>query len=160
MTESRDVVQILTDDHRAIVELASRLESADDPTVVKDLFLHVVERLAAHEAAEQQVLFPAVRASSPAGAEDAHVRLDEHDEINGLLVEMRALPPDGLAFAKRASALCLDIQNHFQAEEDVLFPRLVAAMTPIELHRLGGEVVRVMEHAPAFPAEPVKARLL
>jgi hemerythrin superfamily protein len=160
MTESHDVIQLLTEDHRAIVGLAERLDAAEDPTVVKDLFLHVVERLAAHEAAETQVLFPAVRASSPAGAGEATSRMNEHDEINELLAEMRSLPPDGLAFAKRASALLLDIQNHFQAEEDDLFPRLTAAMQPIELFRLGAEVHRVMEHAPAFPAEPPKARLL
>ncbi len=159
MTESHDVIQLLTEDHRDIVALAERLDAAEDPTVVKALFLHVVERLAAHEAAEQQVLFPAARATSPVGAGEATSRMNEHDEINELLVEMRSLPPDGLAFAKRASALLLDVQNHFQAEEDDLFPRLVAAMQTRELFRLGAEVTRVMEHAPAFPTEPPRARL-
>ena len=160
MTETRDVIQLLTEDHRAIIDLAERLDAALDPAVVRELFLHVVERLAAHEAAEQQVLFPAVRTSSPAGGNEASRRLSEHDEINELLAEMRCLPPDGFAFAKRSSALLLDIQNHFQAEETELFPRLSAGMKPIELFRLGAEVARVMEHAPAFPAEPPRARLL
>jgi hemerythrin superfamily protein len=160
MAERRDVIEVLTEDHRVITRLAEQLEEADKPAEVRDLFLHMVEKLAAHEAAEQQVLFPAVRALLPASSDEARTRLSEHEEINELLVEMRSLRPDGLAFAKRASALVLDIQGHFQAEEEVLFPRLVAAIAKADLIELADKVTEVMEHSPAFPAEPQRARLL
>jgi hemerythrin superfamily protein len=153
MAEPCDVIELLTRDHAAINQLAEQLDASESPAEIRELFLRVVERLAAHEAAEQEVLFPAVHQAVPVADAEASTRSSEHEEINELLGEMRALRPDGLAFAKRASALLLDIQGHFQAEEDTLFPRLAATLPRSALLALAVRVETVMEHAPAWPAE-------
>jgi hemerythrin superfamily protein len=147
MTESPDVVDLLTADHRAIAALLDELEVAEDPTEIRRLYLQIASELSAHEAAEQQVVFPAL-----AGAEGEPDRVGEHEEINALLEEMRTLAPSGFAFTKRADALVLDIRAHFECEEDYVFPRLRATFSPVRLAELAEEAARAEAGAPAFPA--------
>lgn len=146
MTESPDVVDLLTADHRAIGELLDELDVAEDPTDIRRLFLQVASALSAHEAAEQQVVFPAL-----AGAEGEPDRVGEHEEINALLEEMRSLAPSGFAFTKRADALALDIRAHFECEEDYVFPRLRAMFSADRLTELAEETAQAKAAAPAFP---------
>ncbi|HEX4983349.1 MAG TPA: hemerythrin domain-containing protein, partial [Ilumatobacteraceae bacterium] len=62
MTNQIDVIDLLLSDHRLIDGLAEQLDAADDPVEIRRLFLRIVEELAAHEAVEQEVVFPAFRA--------------------------------------------------------------------------------------------------
>lgn len=151
MSEPRDIIDLLTEDHRTIGQLARQLEDTEQPADIRDLYLKLVEDLAAHEAAEQVVVFPAVRASLPDVESEAHARLGEHEEINELLAEMQTLAPAGLAFRKRASALLLDLQRHFETEEESLFPRLRAALPADRLVAMAGAAADAKANAPAFP---------
>ena len=148
-----DVIELLEADHRLIAQLVMQLEAAVDPAEIRTLFLRVGQELAAHEAAEQQVLFPAFgRALAAAGDNTVDRRTGEHEEMNELLAEMRILTPDGFGFAKRASALLLEVNSHFQFEEETVFTRMRAALTPSELAELAARASTVKTHAPAFPA--------
>lgn len=152
MSAPRDVIDLLTQDHRTIDELARQLEDSEQPADVRDLYLRLVEELAAHEAAEQLVVFPALRAAVPEAEDDAHARMGEHEEINDLLAEMQTLAPAGLAFRKRASAVLLDLQRHFAVEEESLFPRLQVVLPAERLVALAAAAADAKANAPAFPA--------
>ena len=92
MTDQVDGIELLLHDHRMIDRLAEQLDATDDPAEIRHLFLRIVEELAAHEAAEQEVVFPAFRAKFDAA--DDHTlanRMGEHEEMNELLAEMRSL---------------------------------------------------------------------
>ena len=152
MTDHVDGIELLLHDHRKIDGLAGQLDATDDPAEIRRLFLRIVEELAAHEAAEQQVVFPAFRAKLDTG--DDHVladRMGEHEEMNQLLTEMRSLTPDCFGFAKRGSALLLDIKGHFLREEETVFARMRAALSADELSELGSRILDVKRHSPAFP---------
>ncbi len=151
MSVQRDVIDLLTTDHQTIGELARQLEDSEQPADVRDLYMQLVEDLAAHETAEQLVVFPALRAALPDAETEAHARMGEHEEINDLLAEMQTLSPAGLAFRKRASALLLDLQHHFENEEESLFPRLRAALPPDRLVALASAAMVAKANAPAFP---------
>lgn len=151
MSAPRDVIDLLTQDHRTIDELARQLEDSEQPADLRDLYLRLVEELAAHEAAEQLVVFPAVRAAIPEAETDAHARLGEHEEINELLAEMQTLAPAGMAFRKRASAVLLDLQRHFAVEEESLFPRLRTALPAERLVAMAAAAADAKANAPAFP---------
>ncbi len=154
MTNPIDVIDLLERDHRRIDALAEDLENADDPTDVRRLFLTIVEELAAHEAAEQKVLFPAFR-TMVAATDDttlAH-RMGEHEELNGLLAEMRSLAPKGFAFTKRGSALMLEVKAHFMLEEESVFAPMRETMSAEDLGELGRRALEVKQQSPAFPDE-------
>ena len=144
-------------DHRLIDELAEQLDDADDPAEIRRLFLRIVEELSAHEAAEQEVVFPAFRAMLETADDDtlAH-RMGEHEELNELLAEMRSLAPDGFGFIKRGSALLLEIKGHFLLEEESVFAPMRAALSADELAELGSRAIAVKQHSPAFPDDHPK----
>lgn len=147
-----DVIELLEHDHRLIRQLIEQLEESDDPTATRSLFAQVGHDLAVHEAIEQQVLFPAFAVALAANGDTTlDRRMGEHDEMNELLAEMRTLSPDGFGFAKRASALLLEANNHFQFEEDSVFMRMRSEMSEDELEALATQALAVKQHASTLP---------
>jgi hemerythrin superfamily protein len=154
MTNQIDAIDLLLRDHRLIDGLAEQLDTVDDPTEIRRLYLRIVEELAAHEAAEQEVVFPAFRAALEMADDNTLARrMGEHEELNDLLAEMRSLAPDCFGFTKRGSALLLEIKGHFLREEESVFARMRAAFSADELAELGSRVLDVKQHSPAFPDE-------
>jgi hemerythrin superfamily protein len=152
MAEGHDVVDLLREDHRRLEGLLERLDREQDPSQLRAIYLQIVGELAAHEACEQQVVFPALRASVPAAGSDVIACLGEHEEINSLIDEMVALDPSGFAFMKRASALRIELSAHFCEEEDEVFDRLRTAFEPAELADLARRARVAKSCAPAFPS--------
>ena len=144
MPESRDVIDILEHDHRRITELAQQLDALDDPAGVRSLYGRIVQELLAHEAAEHDVVFPALATVHGAGPDPVlEHRLGEHDELNCMLREMAGLDPTAFAFAKRGSALLLELEGHFDREEQTVFARLRAIVPREELVAMGDRVTSV-----------------
>ncbi|HEY5934619.1 MAG TPA: hemerythrin domain-containing protein, partial [Kofleriaceae bacterium] len=125
-----------------------QLEAADDPDEIRRLFQRMIEELTAHEAAEQEVVFPAFRTTCEvAGDTTLERRIGEHEELDGLLLEMRSLAPDCFGFAKRGSALLLDVKGHFEREEESVFTEMRAAFSADELVELGRRALAAKQHA-------------
>jgi hemerythrin superfamily protein len=154
MTDPIDVIELLERDHRLINGLVEQLDAVDDATEIRHLYLRIVEELSTHEAAEQEVLFPAFHAAFVADGDNtlSH-RIGEHEELNAMLAEMRSLAPDGFAFLKRGSALLLELKNHFLVEEETVFTRMRSELTPEALIELGRRAIIAKAHSPAFPGE-------
>lgn len=153
MTTDVDIIELLETDHRRISDLAERLDSVTDDDEVRDLYRQIVDGLLAHEAIEHEVLFPAFRAmhdtDAESSADDATLdeRLGEHDELNGLLAEMRDLDSHDFAFVKRGSALLLDIEGHFEMEEESVFAPMREQLSKEELVELGRRALAVKRTA-------------
>ena len=143
MPTDHDIIEILERDHRRISDLAERLDSVTDDDEIRDLYRQIVEGLLAHEAIENEVLFPAYRkllhADEPEAAEPAALdeRLGEHDELNSLLAEMHDFDPHDFAFVKRGSALLLEVERHFELEETSVFAQMREQLPREELIELG-----------------------
>jgi hemerythrin superfamily protein len=88
MAEPLDVIELLIQDHRVIGQLLEQLGEEKQPDELRLLCLRLVDLLSAHEATEQQAVFPAFRSAVPAGGQEAGNRLAEHEQINELLAEM------------------------------------------------------------------------
>ena len=133
-----DIIDVLERDHRRICDLAERLDAVTDDDEVRDLYRQIVDGLLAHEAIEHEVLFPAFRTIV---TDDTTVPLDarlgEHEELNSLLAEMRDLDTHDFAFEKRASALLLEIERHFELEEESVFAPMRARLSREALVALG-----------------------
>jgi len=151
MAELWDVIDLLLDDHRYIAVLLDRLDQEDDPEEMRSLFLRIATELAAHEAAEHDVVFPAARAVVRSRRHDIHDFTEEHEEVNSLLEEMLTLDPASAGFTKRASALDFELRGHFAEEEEILFPALRAALDGAALEELGLRVRAAKRTAPIFP---------
>jgi len=151
MAARLDAIDMLLEDHRRITLLLEHLDWEERPAEMRRLCLDIVAEIAGHEAAEDDVVFPAFRAAVPAAERELIERFDEHREVNDLLAEMAALDPSGVGFLKRASALVYQLREHFAAEEEELFPRLRAVLSRQELLALGECVADARRRAPGVP---------
>lgn len=152
MTDEPDVIDLLLEDHRVVRGLIAELDAADGPDEQRRLYLRIAELHCGHEAAEEHVVFPALRRAAPGAANAALARIGEHEELDQLLDEMQRLAPTGLAFAKRAVALVLELTAHLDAEEQLVFPLLRQYVPAQDLVALAAESARAKERAPAFRA--------
>jgi Fe-S cluster biogenesis protein NfuA/hemerythrin superfamily protein len=149
MADPLDVIELLVQDHRLIGRLLEQLDEEQQPYELRLLYQRLVDLLSAHEAAEQQLVFPALRSALPAGEREAANRLAEHAEIDELLAELRAHAPAGAEFAKGVSALIIELQSHFRHEEESTFPRIEAALSPHQMLELAELATPTMASPPA-----------
>jgi hemerythrin superfamily protein len=145
MAPRLDAIDMLLEDHRRMTALLEHLDSEERPAEMQRLCLEIVAEIAAHEAAEDEVVFAAFRAAAPATEQDTVDRMAEHQEVNELLAEMVTLAPSGVGFLKRAAALIYELREHFAAEEEDLFPRLRALLGRQELLGLADRVTEAKE---------------
>jgi hemerythrin superfamily protein len=150
MPNQMDAIELLLHDHRLIDGLAEELDATDDPAEIQRLFLRIVDELSAHEAAEQEVVFPAFRvALGKAGDDTVAHRMGEHEELNELLAEMRGLAPNSFGFSKRGRAFLLEIASHFLEEEESVFDRMRSGFSADEQVDHGRRVRAAKQQSPA-----------
>lgn len=138
MTTDNDILEILEQDHRRISDLAERLDSVTDDAEIRDIYRQIVDGLLAHEAIEHELLFPAFRTTLDASEQAAvDARIGEHEELNSLLAEMQELDAHDFAFVKRGSALLIEIERHFDLEEESVFALMRERLPHEQLVDLG-----------------------
>jgi regulator of cell morphogenesis and NO signaling len=141
------VIARFHDDHRRevplLVAMAEKVERvhADKASCPRGLHHHLAgfrDAMVAHLDKEEQVLFPAIRAGWGGSCHGPIVRMEsEHEEHGAALARTRALahdlvPPADACTTWRALYLRLarlesDLMEHIHLENNVLFPRVLAA---------------------------------
>lgn len=135
------------DTHRAelewLIPLAQKVETVhgdhdDAPLGLTEALLALRDELDSHMAKEEQILFPLMRQGGhPAIQHPVAVMRDEHDEAAALLRTITQVThsltlPEGACRSWTAlyaglEKLCEDLVMHMHLENEVLFPRFVAA---------------------------------
>jgi hypothetical protein len=129
------MLDLLVAEHRGLVELSDRLSSG----VVVDVFTAGLVR---HLSAEEQYLYPTVRAVLPDGDRlaDAEIAADA-----ALLSDLRRHDADG------PTAVAAALRGHVGRCHKRLFPALRAALDDATLIRLGNRVLIARDAAPTRP---------
>jgi hemerythrin superfamily protein len=155
--ERRDVIDVLTHDHREVEGMFAELEKlpaghAERRKVVDQVTMELVR----HAVAEEQYLYPAARRFLPDGDEVADKELRDHAKVEELLKELERLDPGDAEFDIRTAQLMTSVREHVLDEESNLFPRLATAASGEELLDLGDKVTRAKKLAPtrAHPSAP------
>ncbi|MDR6172758.1 hemerythrin superfamily protein [Nocardioides zeae] len=145
-------------DHVDLDRLLRALEAAPPAGPVQEEVLHQVARLVfPHAFAEESVIWPAARRVLPDGEALTLTVEEEHQEVNEL---WSALERDRAATSTRrdtVARLVTVLREDVRDEEDVLLPRLQAALPPRSLRALGLAWEAVRRTAPTRP-HPVVAR--
>ena len=143
----RNVIDVLGEQHRELVELCDRLV-ADPARKLTDV---VVATLSRHLSAEEQYLYPAIRRVVP-GGEDLAAR--ELAEDHGLLVTLQQLQKaghDGPGSERLRAEVAAAVRRHVAADAEELLP-VLTQMVPIEdLIRVGNRIEVAEEAAPTRP---------
>jgi hypothetical protein len=146
----RSILDLLGEEHRQVADLYARLAAAGreltaDPGALTDVLVATLTR---HLSAEEQYLYPTVRAVLPDGDRLADVEIGADEAIRYALRRLAAGPPTDLrGLAELEPALRL----HLQRARDRLFPRLREALDETDLIRLGNRAQIAQEAAPTRP---------
>ncbi|GIH12850.1 hemerythrin domain-containing protein [Rugosimonospora africana] len=160
-TAQRDVIDMLSQEHREIEELFVRLDelaaTRDAPDsdgeraearVIAD---QAITELTRHWVAEERHLYPAVRENVPDLEQVADRELAEHAKAERNMKALERLDPDDEEFWIRTEVLIGLVRAHIQVEEDQVFPGLRDAVPRELLVELGGKVERAQRAGPTHP---------
>jgi hemerythrin superfamily protein len=148
--ERTDLIDLLVADHN---EAKSLLMSFDhlDATSRTPSFRAVVQMVKAHERAEEDVVYPALRRDAPGGDAIADARLSEQAGIEEVLAELEKLEMDEDRFIDLFASLRESVLEHADREERETFPVLRASIGDDELDELGRRYVQARQVAPSHP---------
>ena len=147
---SRDLTMVLTRQHNQVRALLQQLQAlpshktggtAADLSARKSIVDMITDRLARHEAAEQQYLWPTVRKPLDDGDALAGQALSQEQEGTGTLARLGQLEPDTDEFDEGVEQLVAELRKHV-AYEGQVFSLLKDAVPDSERERLGRKIER------------------
>ncbi len=145
MTASqRDVIEVLTHDHREVERMFAELEALHGIETHearqrrKDLTDQVTIELVRHSVAEEADVYPAVK-KKVSESEAEHAK-EEHAEAERTMKRLEGLKPDEPEFEAQLALLMHEIREHVAEEESEMFPHMRSVFTEEELVDLGRKV--------------------
>lgn len=133
--EAHDLVDRLLQEHQQIKEQFRLFEEAGD-VEQPQAFLVLAETLRGHEAAESQVVYPALRRSAAGGQAVAVERMAEQSAAERLLDALCRTEISSPAFAPGLEELRRSVLEHAEAEEQTVFWVLRANLSAEDLRQL------------------------
>lgn len=146
-----DVVDILTADHRDMLELIGRIKDTPEADRRRDLADTVIAEVMRHAVAEEMYVYPAVEEHVPNGAEEVEHDKKEHDEIVQVMKRLEDADASGPAFLELVGELEAQLRHHIDDEESDQFPKLRAGIPADQLVALGEKVQTAKKLAPTRP---------
>lgn len=153
--QHRNVIDILTTDHREVEQMFVELESLhgatsdDDRQRRKDLVEQVTIELVRHSVAEEAEVYPVV--AQKVSESEAERSKHEHAEAEKTMKRLEDLQPDDAGFDAELAALMREIREHVKGEEGEVFPQMRQAFSEDELVELGMKVASIKQMAPTRP---------
>jgi hemerythrin superfamily protein len=164
MTDTqRDVVDVLTADHREFDRIFTELEGLfgrTGPDVLKrkrELVDEVTIGLVKHSVAEETRVYP--RVATEIDKEQAEHSKHEHAEAEETMKRLERMDPDDAGFDGAVVELIREIRHHVQEEESRMFPELRTRVPREELVKMAEQVEAIKKIAPtrAHPSTPNEA---
>jgi hemerythrin superfamily protein len=147
----RDVVDILTADHREVTDLLSQIVAESGLDRRRDLADTMIAELVRHSVAEEMHVYPAIREHVPDAEQAAEHDIEEHKELESLLKDLENSEPSSSQFAQTVAKLGEVLDDHVSDEEADQFPQLRAHVPADELVKIGAKVETAKKLAPTRP---------
>jgi acetyl esterase len=130
-----DVTQLIARDHREVEALFDQLEKNEGDR--RRLADKVIGELTAHTAAEEQVVYPAIRDMVPGGGRIADQAVAEHKAMKQDLAKLEQGQPGEQDFENALTALMDHVRDHVPEEENELLPALRSVIGEDKMRELG-----------------------
>jgi len=148
-----DAITLLRNDHRTVEQLFKRFEKTGDDAYVakREIVDRIIEELSVHAAIEEQLFYPAARATVP-GVEDVALEsIEEHHIVKWVLSELDGMPPQDERFDAKVTVLIENVRHHVEEEQDEFFPKVRDELGRKALNELGDAMVEAKATAPTHP---------
>ena len=156
MTETqRDVVDLLSADHREFEQIFQQLEglrgATDEASVrrKRELVDEVTIGLAKHSVAEETQVYPQVE--KELDKEEAEHSKEEHAEAEETMKRLERMDADDPGFDGAVAELIQEIRHHVEHEEGRMFAELRARFSREQLVEMAEKVESVKKFAPTRP---------
>lgn len=146
-----DVVDILTADHQAMVDLLSTIETTPDAGQQRELADTVIAEVMRHAVAEEMYVYPAVEEHVPNGKEEVEHDKREHQELVELMKRLEGVDSHDPGFLATVREFDQLLRHHANDEESEQFPKLRASIPADKLVEMGHKVQKAKELAPTRP---------
>lgn len=115
-------------EHRLTLKIFDAIEKTEESDVAKrkTLLVQLQHALAKHAVEEENVVYPAMRDHGQ--IEDADKLVHDHGYVKQYLFDLSEMQADDPAWIGKVRAFRADIEAHVREEEQILFPRLKAAL--------------------------------
>ena len=143
-----DLSTLIAHDHQVIAGLLDALGE----TGRADRFLlahRVIDELAAHVAAELQILYPALRDIVPGGVELANRGQTDYDTLRPVLVALEQAHPDDAGFDDLVGGIATAFDGHVPPVDDEFVPALRTVIGEQAMLDLGAVYASVKENLPS-----------
>jgi hemerythrin-like domain-containing protein len=132
---------LLERDHRQLEKLLERAEKTDARSLKQRTALlgAITTALDIHEAIEEQVLYPALKAHAE-GRDIVLEGYQEHHVADLIVAELQRMGKDDERWGAKLKVLKESIEHHIGEEEGEMFRTARAVMTRAELQRLGARM--------------------
>jgi hypothetical protein len=155
----RGMLDLLVDQHHELRVLCVDLGDLAGPAQRRRRVAEVlVAALARHLSAEEQYLYPTVRAVLPDGGTMADHEIVADLQIRRTLRRLHRGRPGENGYERLVHALGAQVARHVDEASRRIFPRLRRACTEGELVRLGNRIEIAREAAPTRPHPSTPAR--
>ena len=146
-----DVIDILTADHREMMELIGQIQGTRDAGERRDLADTLIAEVMRHAVAEEMFVYPAVQEHVPNGAEEVEHDKQEHQEIVEVMKQIEGVEATDPEFMTRVQQLEARLRHHVHDEESEQFPHLRAHIPREQLVKMGEKVQTAKRLAPTRP---------
>lgn len=148
MTATKNVVELLTDQHRHIEKLFDEVQTTAGEARVR-AFDELRRMLSVHEAAEEIVTHP--NATRHGAGDVVEARQAEEHEAKELLSSLDGMDTTSPEFETGVARLRGMVMEHARNEEEQEFPLLLAEAGPAELEKMAAAVKAAEKVAPTHP---------
>lgn len=142
------VITLIKDDHTKLEAVFKRLEKAE-PDQLPELLRQVAELLIPHSKAEEQVVYPAIKAAMPTEGSDVADGIEEHHHVEETLRQLLASDPDAPGVDGLIAAMIGEVRHHVEEEEQQILPGFAKAVDNRQLGDLGDAFTAAKEKAAA-----------
>ena len=139
-----NAIELLRNDHSLVKSLFSKFDRAakTDHQAKYDAFVQIRRELQVHSRAEEQIFYPAVKATNGEGQRLISNAVQEHGRIDLLLTEISRLKPTDSRFDENVETLMENVDHHVEEEEGEIFQFAEENFSEQQLGELGQQIER------------------
>lgn len=133
--KSSNAISLLKSDHRMVEDMFKQIESTRDDGELAELVLALQTALSVHTRIEEEVFYPALRASVAKAADLLDEASVEHGSAKHFLIDLSTSSNNDRFYRARLKVLKEYVNHHVKEEEEKLMP--MAEASDMDLHELG-----------------------
>jgi len=137
IAQDQDIVKVLQSQHDQVREMLTSIGKASATNRAQS-FQELISMLKAHEAAEESVVYPAIRGVG--GESVANKRVAEEKEAETVIADLQKADPASSDFAEKFNKFQAAVEKHASAEESEVFPLLSKNFDADRRRSMGSEL--------------------